>query len=95
MRLSEDADESIASQTYPCTSAEFVEAHGDVELKLPNGTVTLDEVLGVLPDQEFETAEDAWFTTYGALGEEAIGRKGYSDRDPSPPGEEGHDHVSL
>jgi len=33
--------------------------------------------------------------TYGALGEEAIGRKGYSDRDPYCIGEEGHERVSL
>jgi hypothetical protein len=34
-------------------------------------------------------------TAYGALGEAAIGRKGYSDRDATCPGEDGHQQVSL
>jgi hypothetical protein len=32
---------------------------------------------------------------YGMLGEEAIGRKGYSDRDPRAPGEQDSEPLSL
>jgi len=95
MQLEDVADESIAAQSFPCTTAEFVEAHGDTELQLPNGTATLAEVLEVLPDEELTTPDDARLTTYSVLGEAAIGRKGYSDRDPFCPGEDGHDPVSL
>lgn len=95
MRLVEDAEETFAAQTFPTTTAEFVEAHGDTELELPNGASTLGEVLECLPNEEFKTEEDARLSVYSALGEEAIGRKGYSDRDATAPGEDGHDVLSL
>ncbi|PSQ60393.1 MAG: DUF2795 domain-containing protein [Halobacteriales archaeon SW_9_67_25] len=95
MRFTANAEESFAGHTYPSTTEEFVAEHGDVELELPNGAVTLGEVLETLPNEEFQTAEDARYATYGALGEEAIGRKGYSDRDATCPGEIGHEQVSF
>ena len=84
-----------AEHTYPTTAGQLIEEHGERELELPNGAVTLGEVLGRLPGEEFETAEDARLIIYSALGEDAIGRKGYSDRDPRCPGEGTTDQVSL
>jgi hypothetical protein len=95
MRLAKNAEESFTDQSFPTTKTEFLEQHGDVEMELPNGAVTLSEVLDPFPDEKYATEEDLRLATYGALGEEAIGRKGYSDRDPCCPGEQGHDHVSL
>ena len=95
MRLARNVDKSFAAHSYPTTTAELIEAHGETELELPNGAVTLETVLSRLPNEELETEEDARFTTYSMLGEEAIGRKGYSDRDPSCIGEEGHERLSL
>ena len=95
MRLISDVDDSFATHTFPSTTAEFVEEHGELELELPNGAATLEEVLECLPNEEFETEDDARLSVYSALGEEAIGRKGYSDRDATAPGENGHDIVSL
>jgi hypothetical protein len=95
MRLVSDVDESFATHTFPTTTEEFVAEHGDLELELPNGDSTLGEVLDCLPNEDLETEEDARLAVYSALGEEAIGRKGYSDRDATAPGENGHDVVSL
>ncbi|WP_302082752.1 DUF5789 family protein [Salinibaculum rarum] len=95
MRLVSSVDDSFATHTFPTTTAEFVEEHGHKELELPNGAATLEEVLSCLPNEDFETEEDARLAVYSALGEEAIGRKGYSDRDATAPGENGHDVVSL
>lgn len=95
MRLVSDVDDSFATQTFPTTTEEFIDEHGDLELELPNGASTLEEVLECLPNEEFESEEDARLAVYSALGEEAIGRKGYSDRDATAPGEDGHDVVSL
>lgn len=95
MQLAHSLEETFAAQSYPTTTAELVEAHGDVEMELPNGAVTLKEVLAHMPDETLETAEEARLTAYSALGEAAIGRKGYSDRDPTSLGEQGHDPVSL
>ena len=88
-RLFDDAD-------YPLTTEQFVARHGDEELDLPNGSETLGEVLGRTDGETYEAAEDARFAVYNALSSKAIGRKGYSDRDPTPPGSPyGPDQVSF
>lgn len=94
MRLVRDAADSFATHSFPTTSEELVEQYGEIELELPNGAATLGDVLDRLPEEEFDSADDALQATYSALGEEAIGRKGYSDRDPVCPGEE-YEPVSL
>ena len=95
MRLATDVEESFETHTFPATTEELIEAYGDLDLELANGSTTLADVLSQLPDEEFDTPEDARLTTYGSLGEEAIGRKGYSDRDPVSPGEDGPEPLSL
>lgn len=80
---------------FPSTTAEFLAAHGDTELELPNGAVTLGEALDCMPDESLATVEEARLTAYSALGEDAIGRKGYSDRDPTALGEHGPEPQSL
>jgi hypothetical protein len=95
MRLTRTVEDSCAAHTFPTTTAELIEEQGETELELPNGAVTLGEVLNRLPGHELETAEDAQLTIYSALSEDAIGRKGYSDRDPRCPGEGTTDQVSL
>jgi hypothetical protein len=95
MRFTQNEAEPFTTHTFPSTTEEFLADHGDVELELPNGDVTLDEVLETLPNEQFQTEEDARYSTYSVLGEEAIGRKGYSDRDATCPGEVGRDEVSF
>lgn len=95
MRPVQAAEESFATHTFPSTTDKFVEEHGDVELELANGVTTLADVLECLPNENLETEEEARLSVYSALGEEAIGRKGYSDRDATQPGERGHDSLSL
>lgn len=82
MRVARAADEALTGQTFPTTTYELISNHGDVEFALPNGTVRLREVLAHLPNEPLATEDEARLTLYGAFGEEAIGRKGYSDRDP-------------
>ncbi len=95
MRLVEPAEETFNTHSFPSTTDEFVAEHGDLELQLPNGSSTLGDVLEHLPNENLETPEDARLTVYSSLGEEAIGRKGYSDRDAFHPGEGGPTPVSL
>jgi len=98
MRVIEAAEVPFDDADYPCTAEEFAEEHGAVEIELPNrdGAVALAEVLGVLPGEDrLETPEDARLAVCSALDEDAVGRKGYSDRDPTCPGEDGPDRVSL
>jgi len=94
MRLT-DATERIGTHEFPATTDELVDQFGDLELTHPTGTETLSEVLNRLDEETFESAEEAQHTLYSAVGSEAIGREGYSDRDPAVPGAEGHDPMSI
>ncbi|WP_135536760.1 MULTISPECIES: DUF2795 domain-containing protein [Halostella] len=89
-------DRLLDETEFPTTSEQFVERHGDKELELPNGTETIAEVLAHADAETFDTAEDARLTVYSSLSSKAIGRKGYSDRDPITPGSEyGPDQISF
>lgn len=79
-------DDSIDALDYPLTTAELTEALGDRELRCPLGTETVASALEPIDGETFETPEDARFAVLTGVGEAAIGRKGYSDRDPTPPG---------
>jgi hypothetical protein len=95
MRLLGGLDEKIGAHSYPSTTEEVIEAYGDVELKLPNGDEQLADVLGRLDDETYESEEELRMATMSAVSSNAIGRKGYSDRDPSCMGEDGHDQISF
>ncbi|MFW6018880.1 MAG: DUF5789 family protein [Halapricum sp.] len=94
MRLTK-ATEKFETHTYPATTEELIEAYGETELTLPNGTETLGEALGRLENETFESATDANMAIYSAVSSKGIGRKHYSDRDPIAPGEDGPDPLSL
>ncbi|WP_435348416.1 DUF5789 family protein [Haloarchaeobius sp. HRN-SO-5] len=87
----------IEEQTYPLTATELEQELGDAELELPACTETVGEVLKRLACEEtFHTPEDVRYTLYGGVSDQAIGRKQYSDRDPTPVGSpEGPDVVSF
>lgn len=95
MRFMSDVGTRIDAHSYPATTEELIEAYGDAELDLPGGTETLGDVLGRLGDETFECPEDVRFAAYSAVGSDAVGRKHYSDRDPTALGEDGPDPLSF
>ena len=95
MRFMTEVDERLDTHSYPATTEELIDAYGDLEIEFPEGTETFGEAFGRVGSTTFETAEDARLAAYSAVGDGAIGRKYYSDRDPSALGEDGHDRVSL
>jgi len=95
MRMMTDAEEAFEAQQYPITTEELIEAEGDITLELPNGTERLADALRRSAPETFETAEDARLTAYAGVSGKAIGRKGYSDRDPICMGEDGPEEVSF
>ncbi|SFS37818.1 DUF5789 family protein [Halostagnicola kamekurae] len=78
--------EMIDTHEYPATTEEMIEAYGDRTLELPNGSESVEEVLARLDSETFESAEEVRFAVYSAVSQKAIGRVGYSDRDPTPLG---------
>lgn len=90
-----DATEEFDTHDYPMTADELIEKQGDTTLELPNGEETLAEALSHAASETYETAEDARLAAYAGVSSKAIGRKGYSDRDPIAMGEDGPDQVSF
>jgi hypothetical protein len=78
----------LRNHEYPTTSDKLVAAYGDATLGLQSGEQTLREVFEPLPTEAFESVEEARSAIFNAVDDEAIGRKGYSDRTPPAPGEE-------
>ncbi len=67
---------------YPIDHDELVEQYGEAELELPDGTTTLAEVLAPLQDNEqtYEDEGELESMIMNMVGDDAIGREGYSDR---------------
>ncbi|SEW25208.1 DUF5789 family protein [Natrinema salifodinae] len=85
MQLNGTGD-AIDDHEYPATTEELIEEYGDRTIELPNGTETVGDVLARLGPETFEAPEDARFAVYTAVSNKAVGRVGYSDRDPAPVG---------
>lgn len=71
---------------YPLDCQTLRDIHGEFSIEHPDGSESLDTVLERAGDSRFADATEARLALYGAVGEAAIGRKGYSDRDPDPMG---------
>lgn len=95
MPIFTDANDRLETHSYPATTQELIEEYGTLELALPNGTETLGTALSRLGNETFDSAESARLATYSAVSDKAIGRKYYSDRDPTAPGEDGPKPVSF
>ncbi len=81
---------------YPIDHETVLERYGDAELRLSEEAVTLEEILSPLQDndQTYQDAGDLETMIMNFVGDEAIGRKNYSDRTPPAPGEERQDKGS-
>ena len=95
MRLFDNATEMFTTHEYPATTTDLIDSHGHLTLELPNGSETIADVLGRMTEETYDNAEEARLATYSAVSQKAIGRKGYSDRDPICMGEDGPDEVSF
>lgn len=67
---------------YPVTTEELITATGSQQIALANGMETIGEVLDRVEPESFTSPDDIRLAFYSGLSDEAIGRKGYSDRDP-------------
>ncbi|MFC4450717.1 DUF5789 family protein [Halorussus aquaticus] len=89
------ATELLRQHDYPATTNQLADSYGDYELDHPNGTETLGEVLRRVEDETFSSSIEAEELLYSAVSSGAIGRKGYSDRDPTTLGTMGPGQVSF
>ncbi|MFB6255897.1 MAG: DUF2795 domain-containing protein [Haloplanus sp.] len=87
--------EMIDALEFPITTDEIIADHGEHELELQRGTERVGEVLERLGTEEFESPDDVRLSVRSAVGHKAIGRRFYSDRDPTAIGESGPTPLSL
>ncbi len=87
--------EMIDALEYPTTTDEIIDEHGQHEIELQRGTERVGDVLDRLATEEFETPEEVRLSVRSAVGHKAIGRRFYSDRDPTALGESGPTPLSL
>ncbi|WP_134671124.1 DUF5789 family protein [Halorussus marinus] len=89
------ATTALDRHDYPATSDQLADSYDDYELDLPNGTESLGEVFARGASETFADAREAQATMYSAVSSKAIGREGYSDRDPTVLGTDGPGQVSF
>ncbi|WP_135823426.1 DUF5789 family protein [Halorussus ruber] len=91
----QQASELLRQHEYPATTDQLTETYGDYELELANGTETIGEVFARVESETCGTSTEAEELLYSAVSGKAIGRKGYSDRDPTTLGTMGPGQVSF
>lgn len=94
MRVSETL-ERLETTTYPASPEQLVVELGDPEIHLPAGNEQLADAFDRIDVDQFSTPEDAKLALLSGLSEDAIGRKGYSDRDPPTESDPGPDVLTL
>lgn len=94
MRLN-DFMQTANGYDYPMTSTEIASRDGAETIEYANGSENLGDVLERSQVETFECADDVCLTVYSVASKEAVGRRFYSDRDPTAPGEDGPAQVSF
>lgn len=51
-------DDALETHDYPTTAAELVSAYGDREVETQDGSKTVDEVLGPVGDESYDSADE-------------------------------------
>lgn len=94
MMTFKEAAAVLHDQEYPTSAAALAAACGDIELDDAGGEA-LRTVIARTGADQFTSATEATFAVYGALPADAVGRVGYSDRDPDPMGVGATESVSF
>lgn len=85
----------FVGHNYPATAAELIADYGDSEIRLPNGTETIGEILTRMGEDTYESSEAVRQALLTGVSHKAIGRRFYTDRDQYTPGEHGPQQVSF
>ena len=91
----QQASKLLRDHDYPATANQLASDYDDYELDLADGTETLGEVFGRVASETYHGSREAEEMLYSTVSSKAIGRKGYSDRDPTTLGTFGPDQVSF
>ena len=81
----------LESAEYPLGHDELLEEYGDEEIEMEGNEATLEELIGPLGEDEYRDYGEVEGAIMNMVGDEAIGRKNYSDRTPPAAGEQRQD----
>lgn len=85
--------EELEEESYPLSHEEVLDKYGDHELDLADGSTTVSDVLDPENEREFEDAGEVRQAILNMVGDDAVGREGYSDRAGSTPDSESSDDA--
>ncbi|MFC7029086.1 hypothetical protein ACFQJ5_17930 [Halomicroarcula sp. GCM10025324] len=81
---------------FPATHATVIEQIGTIEITAPSGgSVTIQEILDPVEDENFPTADALYTAIVGNLDDTFIGRKYYDDRGGTAFGTEAEDESTV
>jgi hypothetical protein len=83
-----DLGDDLESVDYPVSQDELLEEYGDGEIDMGEESATLEELLDPLNEDEYQSYGDVEQAIMNMVGDDAIGRKNYSDRTPPAAGEQ-------
>ncbi|WP_408959582.1 hypothetical protein [Natrinema sp. 74] len=86
-----DLRDDLEDEEYPIGHDELLERYGDEEIEMSGETTTLEAVIGPLGEDEYRDYGELEGAIMTMVGDEAIGRKNYSDRTPPAAGEDRQD----
>jgi len=72
--------EELDDEEFPVGKEALLDDYGDREITMENDSTTLAELIEPLGVAEFEDPQAVQRSIVNMIGEEAVGRKGYSDR---------------
>lgn len=77
-----DLSAALDEHDYPTSTEELLAEYGEYEIELPNGSETFEQVLGPMGEETYDDPDAVRQAIFNMVGEEAVGRKGYTDREP-------------
>lgn len=84
-----DLAEALEAHEYPADLEELLAEHGDATVGLESGDRTFAEVMEPMREADdgttFESADEVRQAVFNLVGDEAVGRRGYTDRGGSSP----------
>lgn len=79
---------ALESESYPLSNDEVLAKYGDREIEYADGAATVSSLLEPFEGQTYESAEAVRQAMLDMVGEDAVGRTGYSDRGTETTNEE-------
>ncbi|PSP54941.1 hypothetical protein BRC82_08045 [Halobacteriales archaeon QS_1_67_19] len=75
-----NVEDDLESEDYPVSADELLDRYGDREIGMSGGSESFREVLVTGGDETFESPDEVKQTVLNRVSQNAVGRKGYTDR---------------